>query len=103
MLTAMGFHVRVAADGRQAVEVFRKERDAIRLVLLDLTMPHLDGEETFRELRGIRGDVRAILSSGYNEQTATSHFTGAGLAAFIQKPYRYEDLQAVVRKAIENS
>ena len=71
-------------------------------MLLDLTMPHLDGEETFREMRRLRDDVRAILSSGYNEQSATSRFAGKGLAAFLQKPYRYEQLQDVVRKVLES-
>ena len=100
MLQKMGFTVMLAADGREGVEVFRRESERIRLVLLDLTMPHLDGEECFRELRRIRGNVLAILTSGYNEQTATSRFAGKGLAAFIQKPFRFEDLMAVVRRAL---
>ena len=61
--------------------------DEIVVVLLDLTMPHLDGEETFRELRRLRPDVRVILSSGYNEQETTDRFAGKGLAGFLQKPY----------------
>jgi putative pyruvate formate lyase activating enzyme len=48
-------------------------------VLLDMTMPHMDGEETFRELRRIKADVRVILSSGYSEQDATVQFAGKGL------------------------
>jgi DNA-binding response OmpR family regulator len=99
MLQQMGFTVLTAADGREAVELFRSEGERIRLVLLDMTMPHLDGEETFREMRRIRGNVRAVLSSGYSEQMATSRL--AGLAGFIQKPYRFEELAAVVRKALE--
>jgi DNA-binding response OmpR family regulator len=82
------------------VNVFRQQSEQITLVLLDMTMPQLDGEETFREMRQIRGDVRAVLMSGYNEQTATSKFAGTGLAAFIQKPFRFEELQAVVRSVI---
>jgi signal transduction histidine kinase/CheY-like chemotaxis protein len=100
MLEMMGFSVLSACDGREGVEVFRREGDGIRLVLLDMTMPHLDGAETFRELRRIRGDAKAILSSGYNEQSAISQFAGKGLAGFIQKPYRYEELLAVVRSAL---
>ena len=101
MLEHMGFDVLTAADGRQALEVYERERERIGLVLLDMTMPHLDGEETFREMRRIRGDVRTILSSGFNEQTATDRFAGEGLAGFIQKPYRYSELQAIVRRALE--
>lgn len=100
MLETMGFAVLTAADGRAGVEAFRTAGAGLRLVLLDMTMPHLDGEETFREMRRLRSDVKAILSSGYNEQTATSRFAGKGLAGFIQKPYGYEELLAVVRQVL---
>lgn len=100
MLTRMGFEVLAAADGREGVELFRAHRSHIRMVLLDMTMPHMDGEETFRELRRNRIDVRVVLTSGYNEQTATSRFAGKGLAAFIQKPYRFEELRTVIRNVL---
>jgi DNA-binding NtrC family response regulator len=51
-------------------------------------------------MRRMHGDVKAILTSGYNEQSAISPFAGKGLAGFIAKPYRYEDLLAVVRSAL---
>ena len=102
MIKRMGFTVLAAADGREGVEVFRRESEKIRLVLLDLTMPQLDGDEAFREMRRIRADVRAILTSGYSEQTATSGFAGKDLAAFIQKPYHFEELRSVVRRTLEN-
>ncbi len=100
MLEKMGFTVLTAVDGRDGVEVFRREHERIRLVLLDMTMPHLDGEQSFREMRRIRTGVPTVLSSGYNEQTATNRFAGKGLAAFIQKPYQYQQLVDVVRKAL---
>jgi PAS domain S-box-containing protein len=100
MLLKMGFTVLLADNGRDGVNVYRQQSEQITLVLLDMTMPQLDGEETFLEMRRIRGDVRAILMSGYNEQTATSRFAGKGLAAFLQKPFRFEELQAVVRSVL---
>ncbi len=102
MLQRMGFSVLYASDGLEGVETFRKESGNIRLVLLDMTMPRMNGEEAFREMRHHRNDMKAILSSGYNEQTATNHFTGKGLAGFIQKPYSYENLQAIVRKVLQD-
>jgi CheY-like chemotaxis protein len=101
VLGKIGFTVLTASDGREGLEVFRARVNEICLVLLDLTMPHMDGEETFRDLRRGRSDVRVILSSGYNEQDATQRFTGKGLAGFIHKPYRAEDLTEAVRKALE--
>lgn len=101
MLEKMGFTVLTARNGHDGLHVFEREGNNIRLVLLDMTMPQLDGEETFRELRRLRSDVLTILSSGYNEQTATSRFAGKGLAAFIQKPYTFEELQTIVRQVLE--
>ncbi len=101
MIERGGFTVITASDGGEAVELFRARADEIVLVLLDLMMPHLDGEETFRELRRIRSDVKAILSSGYNEQEVTSRFVGKGLAGFIQKPYGPSQLLGKVREALD--
>jgi CheY-like chemotaxis protein len=102
MLEEMGFSVLTASDGKEDVEVFRRESDRISVVLLDMTMPHMDGEEVFREMRRIRKDVPTILSSGYNEKSATVRFAGLGLAGFIQKPYGYNELLAIVRKMLES-
>lgn len=102
LFETMGFTVLTANDGREGVAIFRRESDAIRLVVLDMTMPILDGPETFRELRRIRGDVKAILTSGYSEQSAISQFAGKGLSGFIQKPFRYDELLAIVRKVFES-
>jgi DNA-binding response OmpR family regulator len=82
--------------------VFRAHADQIRAVLLDMTMPHLDGEATFRELRGIRADVTIILSSGFTEQDAIARFRGHSPAAFIQKPYSIDELLACVRSVLES-
>lgn len=100
MLETMGFAVLTAADGRQAVETVRSAGHRLRLVLLDLTMPNLDGVEALRELRRMGSDVKVVLSSGYGEQTALSRFADLGLAGFVQKPYRYDDLLASVRQAL---
>jgi CheY-like chemotaxis protein len=81
--------------------VFERHADEIRLVLLDMTMPRMNGEETFRELRRIRPGCLIILSSGYNEAEATSHFLETGPAAFLQKPYRQADLLEMVAAVLK--
>ena len=101
MLELSGFTVLLAADGAEAVALYR-ERPGIDLVLLDLTMPAMDGEETFRELRRLDPGVRVILTSGYSEQDAADRFAGTGLAGFIQKPYRPQDLIETVRAALQS-
>jgi len=87
MLKERGFSVVTANDGVEGVEMFRQYKEQITIVLLDMTMPRMNGEQCFSELRRISPDVRVLLSSGYNEQDATDHFAGKGLAGFIQKPY----------------
>jgi PAS domain S-box-containing protein len=100
MLERAGFTATCAEDGRQAVETFSKIKDEVALVILDLTMPHLDGEACFRELRLMKPEVKVILSSGYNEQDVVNLFAGKGLAGFIQKPYTSEELIAKVREVL---
>ena len=87
----------LVSDGREAVEVFRVEPARFDLVLLDLTMPHMDGEQTFTELRRLRPDVRVVLMSGFNAQEALLRFPGKGLASFLQKPFSIDDLHSVLR------
>jgi len=96
MLKELGFVPITANDGREAVAIFKQNPD-ICLVILDLTMPHMDGEQCFRELRQIKPDVKVIISSGYNEQEVTQKFVGKRLAGFIQKPYRFSTLKDVIK------
>jgi signal transduction histidine kinase/ActR/RegA family two-component response regulator len=100
MLGRMGFDVLTAGDGREAIELFQDRTDDIVCILLDLTMPHVDGEQAFRELRRIRPDVIVILCSGYNEQDATQRFAGKGLAGFIQKPYNMAELRGKLMEVL---
>ena len=95
-----GFQVLVAEDGREALTVFQKAGKAVKLVVLDLTMPHLDGEACFRELRQLDPAVHVILSSGYNEQDVVNRFAGKGLAGFVQKPYTSNELISKVREVL---
>ncbi|MDD2733388.1 MAG: PAS domain S-box protein [Desulfuromonadaceae bacterium] len=97
MLKELGFSTITASDGREAVETFRNSSD-ISFVILDLTMPHMDGEQCFRELRQLNPDIRVIMSSGFNEQEVTQKFIGKGLAGFIQKPYKLSTLREVFRE-----
>jgi DNA-binding NtrC family response regulator len=99
-LERFGYEVILAEDGRQGVEAFRRSADRVGVVLLDMTMPVMSGEEAFRELRMIRPDIKVILSSGYNEVEAIRHFTGKGLAGFIQKPYTSMRLAEAVRSVL---
>lgn len=96
MLERHGYTVVVADDGQKALELFQVLADKVALVLLDMTMPVLSGEETFRLMKNTRPGIKVLLSSGYNESEAIRRFTGKGLAGFIQKPYSSTALQEKV-------
>jgi len=69
------------------VELFEVLGGKVAVVLLDMTMPVMNGEDAFRRLKSIDPNVKVILSSGYNEVETIRRFTGKGLAGFVQKPY----------------
>ncbi len=93
MLEHLGFTVMTAADGLQAVDLYRERGKEIDLVLMDLTMPHMDGAEAFGELRRLNPDVRVVLASGYSHEDVVSRFAGKGLAGVLQKPYTLAKLR----------
>jgi PAS domain S-box-containing protein len=97
MLASAGFEVAVAASGAEAVDIVREAPERIACVLLDLTMPQLDGEETLVRLRAVRGDLPVVISSGYSEQEIVRRFAGRNLAGFIQKPYVRAQLVSILR------
>jgi len=96
ILEDRGLKVLTACDGLQAVEIFQDHHDDINIVLLDMTMPRMGGEDAYTELCRIDPHVKVILSSGYNEQDATNRFAGKGLAGFLQKPYTSEQLASKI-------
>ena len=100
LLRSMGFEVILAKDGLEALERFKEGKGAIKAVLMDLTMPHMDGVETFRELRRLDPGCRVVLTSGYNEQEAIQDFLGKGLVAFVQKPFQLTSLVQAMQKAL---
>jgi signal transduction histidine kinase len=100
ILEHFGFAVLEAGSGEAALELYASAPEAIDAVLLDMTMPGMSGEETFRRLRAIHADVTVILSSGYNEIEATRRFTSKGLAGFLQRPYTASRLGEYVAQVL---
>ncbi len=101
MLERLGFTVLTAVDGRDALELYRKRQSEISLVMLDLTMPHMDGAQAFGELRRINPDVRVILASGYSEEDVAARFAGKRLSGVLQKPYSLNKLRELLMKVTD--
>ena len=99
MLERLGFEVLTAVDGQEAVELFRNRSDDVDCVVMDLTMPHLDGREALAELQYIRSDVKVIISSGYGE-SALSDLHNRGVAGLLCKPYQFQELADTLRQVL---
>jgi len=100
ILEAEGLTVLTARDGAEAVELYHRRRDEIGLVILDLTMPELDGAEVFRALRAVRRDLPVVLTSGYSEQHVLQQVGEDRPDGFVQKPYPPNELIEVIRRAL---
>jgi CheY-like chemotaxis protein len=102
-LESMGFDVLPTKDGAEALASFQKTPDRFRLALLDLTMPRMDGLETFAELRRLRPSLPVILSSGYDADAAAQGLVALGQVRFLPKPYPVRELRRMVTEALEEA
>ncbi|HEY1497854.1 MAG TPA: PAS domain S-box protein [Candidatus Solibacter sp.] len=100
-LERCGYTVELAADGLLAVQAVTAHPACFDAVLLDLTMPAMNGDEALKEIHAIRSDIPVILSSGFSETEALHRFEHRGLAGFLQKPYTASVLARKVKQAID--
>jgi len=101
VLTDEGYRVVTARDGFQALDIYKKLQKEIQLVILDFTMPIMDGSEVFSELRMINPQVPVVLSSGFTEQDKLKWMLAKGLRGFIPKPYTQQKLLLQVRSTLD--
>ena len=100
---SFGFQVLEAADGQEALSLFELRHQELAAVLMDLTMPHLDGRQAFLRMHEIDPAVPVVLTSGYSEEDVVAGFLGRGLAGFLAKPYQGRQFLAVLRQALGQS
>ncbi len=100
MLTGLGFEVLEAGDGLEAVELFGAHRHDVRLVVCDLTMPHMDGWETLSALRRLAPALPIILTSGYDEAHVMASLRDDRPQAFLSKPFTIERLRHALGVAL---
>lgn len=99
-LVKSGYHVIHAVNGADAVMKYRQHHDIINLVLLDMTMPVMNGRDCFFALREINPDVKVVMASGFTGQNDVRPLLEKGLAAFIEKPYRHATLSRVLHQVL---
>ena len=100
LLERLGFEVITAADGAEAVALFRQHHESIAAVLLDLTMPEVDGAEACAAIHGLVPAMPVVLMSGYSREEALAHFEHRGLAGFLQKPFAADALIEILATAL---
>jgi len=100
ILQLLGLEVLIAADGLEALEVYKEHKEQIALVLLDIGLPKLDGIQTLARLKEINPEVKVIIQTGYQAEVVTDKFPPEDVAGFIQKPFAMHDLRIVLDKTL---
>ena len=101
MLTDAGYRDVTSAEPFQALEIFKQLKDEVDLIILDFTLPIMDGSEVFDALRKIKSSVAVMLSSGFAEQDKVRAMLSQGLRGFLPKPYTQEKLLSQVRSTLD--
>ena len=101
MLEAVGYEVITAAEGRQAIEIYKEKKAEIGVVLLDMIMPTMSGGEIFDQLKRIDNTVCVILSSGYSLDGEASEIISRGCNGFIQKPFDIKALSGKIHQVLQ--
>ncbi|MCB0311097.1 MAG: response regulator, partial [Bdellovibrionales bacterium] len=101
-LRHLGYHVDLAASGREAIATFCERVDGYDLVILDILMPQLSGEETFLELKHLAPTVKVLLMSGYSSPEVVKRLLQKGAGGFMQKPFTIDQLASKVRECLDS-
>lgn len=101
VLTDDGYRVITARDGYECLSIYKRLKEKISLIIMDFTMPIMDGSEVFNELRIINPRVCVVLSSGFTEQEKLRGMLAKGLRGFIPKPYTQQKLLLQVRSTLD--
>lgn len=102
MIHHLGYEVMVAASGNEALSMYEKNMDKIDIVILDMTMPDMDGEATFKRLKEIDPETKVLLSSGYTLDNRAQKIIDRGCNGFIQKPFNISELSSKIESVIKN-
>jgi len=103
VLESLGYHVLVAFDGLEAIEVYEKQRADIDLLILDIVMPRLGGIDAAKIIQDLNPDVKIIFTTGYDRENALRHSDQTNVKHIIRKPYKIHELSCLIRKCIDNA
>ena len=103
MLEKLGFSVLTATSGKEAIDIYRNNKDRIGLVVMDMIMPGMGAGDTYDELQVIDPAIRVLLASGYGVDQQTSEILNRGCKGFIQKPFNMQVLSEKIGEALEKA
>ena len=103
LLEKLGYKVIVAKSGTEAIEIYKKKRDKIDMVILDMIMPAMNGGETYDMLREINNKIKVLLSSGYSISGQATEILDRGCDGFIQKPFNIRELSEKLREIFDKA
>ena len=98
MLETIGYSVCEARNGKEAIAIFRENKERVHLVILDLRMPEMDGECTYELLKEIDPDLKVLISSGCSLRDQASQNLRYGCSGFIQKPFNLKTLSLKIEE-----
>ncbi len=101
ILESKGYQMMEASHGQEALDIYRARGTEIDLVILDMAMPVMSGRDAFAKLREQDMNVKVILATGYSKETDLKDLMNLGIKGFIEKPYRVDDLAAMIRRVLD--
>lgn len=101
LLEILGYKAIIAEDGVKALEIYKKKKDKIDMVILDMIMPKMDGAETFEKIKNIDPNIKVIISSGYSEGGKVKKMLSEGAFGYIQKPFAIYELSKIINETLK--
>jgi len=101
IISEIGYKVITASSGKEAVDIYKAQKDEIDIVVLDMIMPEMGGEKTFQALKQINPDVKVLLASGYSVTDQATKILEQGNGEYIQKPFGMKSLSQKLRKVLD--
>jgi DNA-binding NtrC family response regulator len=103
MLEKLGFSVLTAANGKEAIDIYRNNKDRIGLVVMDMIMPGMGAGDTYEQLQAIDPGIKVLLSSGYGVDEQTNEILQRGCKGFIQKPFNMQVLSDKIEEVMKKA
>lgn len=101
ILRSLGYDVLIAGSGKEAIRLYKRYEERIDMVILDMIMPEMSGDETYAGMKEINPDVKVLLSSGYSIDGQATGILNRGCKGFIQKPFKIKELSEKLREILD--